>query len=94
VPHEIKGEVVVCIAVLRPGHEPGEDLRRDPKQVAAAHLGKALAPDDIQFVRDLPKTRNAKVMRRVIRARYLGQDPGDISSLENPQAGEEIPTLR
>jgi len=94
VPHEIKGEVVVCFAVLRPGHEPGEELRRDLKQVAAAHLGKALAPDDIRFVRDLPKTRNAKVMRRVIRARYLGEDPGDISSLENPQALEEIPPLR
>ena len=94
VPHEIKGEVVVCFAVLRPGYEPGDELRRDLKQVAVAHLGKALAPDDIRFVRDLPKTRNAKIMRRVIRARYLGQDPGDVSSLENPQAVEEIPTLR
>lgn len=94
VPHEIKGEVVVCFAVLRPGYEPSEELRRDLKQVAAAHLGKALAPDDIRFVRDLPKTRNAKIMRRVIRARYLGQDLGDVSSLENPQAVEEIPTLR
>ncbi len=94
VPHEIKGEVVVCFAVLRPGHEPGEELRQELKQAAAAHLGKALAPEDIRFVRDLPKTRNAKIMRRVIRARYLGLDPGDISSLENPQAVEEIPTLR
>ena len=92
VPHEIKGEVIVCFAVLRPCYEPSDELRAELKQTAVAHLGKALAPEDIRFVRDLPKTRNAKIMRRVIRARYLGRDPGDISSLENPQAVEEIPS--
>ncbi len=94
VPHEIKGEVIVCFAILRPGHEPSEALRSELTQTAASLLGKALAPSDVRFVRDLPKTRNAKIMRRVIRARYLGQDPGDLSSLENPQAVEEIPTIR
>jgi acetyl-CoA synthetase len=49
-----------------------------------------LAPREILFVRDLPKTRNAKVMRRIIRAAYLGLDPGDTSSLVNPEAVEEI----
>ncbi len=91
VPHDIKGEVIVCFAVLRPGYAPSDALRAELKQTAAAHLGKALAPEDIRFVRDLPKTRNAKIMRRVIRARYLGRDPGDLSSLENPQAVEDIP---
>ena len=52
--------------------------------------GKPLAPKAIEFVRDLPKTRNGKVMRRVIRSAYLGQDPGDLSSLENPAAVEGI----
>jgi len=94
VPHDIKGEVIVCFAVLRPGYTEGAALRDELKRVAAALLGKALAPDDIRFVRDLPKTRNAKIMRRVIRARYLGRDPGDLTSLENPQAVEEIPTRR
>lgn len=94
VPHPIKGEVIVCFVVLRPGAAAGPTLRDELKQVAAAHLGKALAPDDIRFVRDLPKTRNAKIMRRVIRARYLGRDPGDVTSLENPQAVEDIPTQR
>ena len=94
VPDEIKGEVIVCFAVLRPGVEPSEALRGQLKQTAASLLGKALAPEDVQFVRDLPKTRNAKVMRRVIRARYLDLDPGDLSSLENPQAVEEIPVRR
>jgi acetyl-CoA synthetase len=51
---------------------------------------QALAPHAVILVRDLPRTRNAKIMRRVIRAVYLGKDPGDISSLENPAAVEEI----
>jgi acetyl-CoA synthetase len=53
-------------------------------------MGKPLAPKEILFVSDLPKTRNAKVMRRMVRAAYLGLDPGDISSLVNPEAVEEI----
>jgi acetyl-CoA synthetase len=57
-------------------------------------LGKPLAPKEIVFVKDLPKTRNAKVMRRVIRAAYLGEDPGDITSLENPAAVEECKRAR
>jgi acetyl-CoA synthetase len=93
VPHAVKGEVIVGFAVLRPGYEPTPALRDEIRQVAAGYLGKALAPEEIRFVRDLPKTRNAKIMRRVIRARALGQDPGDISSLENPQAAEEIPRI-
>jgi len=53
-------------------------------------LGKALAPKAVLFVTDLPRTRNAKLMRRIIRAAYLGEDTGDISSLVNPEAVEEI----
>ena len=53
-------------------------------------MGKPLAPSHIHFVSALPKTRNAKVMRRVIRSAYLGEDPGDLSALENPQVVEEI----
>jgi len=90
VPHEVKGETVVCFAVLKPGTAPTEALRAGLVDLVAGQLGKALRPERLLFVRDLPKTRNAKIMRRVIRARYLGQDPGDVSSLENPQAVEEI----
>jgi acetyl-CoA synthetase len=53
-------------------------------------MGKPLAPKDLLFVNDLPKTRNAKVMRRMVKAAYLGLDPGDTSSLVNPEAVEEI----
>jgi acetyl-CoA synthetase len=58
--------------------------------VFAAQLGKALAPKEVVFVGDIPKTRNAKVMRRVVRAAYLGEKLGDTSALENPGSLEEI----
>jgi len=90
VPDEIKGEALVCFCVLKPGHEPSEALQRELQNKIIADLGKPLAPKSVNFVRDLPKTRNAKVMRRIIRAAFLGQDPGDITSLENPAAIEEI----
>jgi len=90
VPHELKGEVVVCFVVLRPDHTPTAELRQELRALVGERLGRALLPEEIRFVSDLPKTRNAKIMRRVIRAAYLGQDPGDLSSLENPQAVEEI----
>jgi acetyl-CoA synthetase len=56
-------------------------------------MGKPLAPSKVHFVSALPKTRNAKVMRRVLRAAYLGEDPGDISSLENVDSLNEISKL-
>ena len=90
VPDEIKGSDVVCFCVLKPGYEGTQALRQALIEKVAAELGKPLRPREIKFVRDLPKTRNAKVMRRIIRAAYLGQDPGDMSSLENPGAAEEI----
>ncbi len=90
VPHPVKGEVAVVFAVLRPGHSASPDLEQAIGETIAQRLGKALKPERILFVPDLPKTRNAKVMRRVIRAAFLGQNPGDLSALENPQAVEAI----
>jgi acetyl-CoA synthetase len=89
-PDELKGNAVAAFCVLRPGHDPSDELRAELMDKVAAALGKPLRPREIRFVRDLPKTRNAKVMRRVIRAAYLGQPLGDTSSLENPQAVDEI----
>jgi acetyl-CoA synthetase len=86
VPHAVKGEAIVCFAVLRPGRVPSEDLRGELAALVAERMGKALKPERVLFTRDLPKTRSAKIMRRVIRATYLGKEPGDLSSLENPQA--------
>jgi acetyl-CoA synthetase len=91
VPHQIKGQAVVAFAVLQPGYEPDEALRAELEAQVAKELGKPLAPQAVLFVRDIPKTRNAKVMRRVIRAAYLGEPPGDLSALVNPEAVDEIP---
>ena len=90
VPHKIKLNELVVFCVLTPGTEPSEDLREELKQSVAIAMGKPLTPKDVLFVSDLPKTRNAKVMRRMIRAAYLGEDPGDTASLVNPEAVEEI----
>ncbi len=90
VPDELKGQSVIGFCVLTPNAQPSDELREALKDLVANELGKPLKPQEIKFVKDLPKTRNAKVMRRIIRAAYLGQDPGDTSSLENPQAVEEI----
>ncbi len=87
VPHEVKGEVAWLYCVLAPGAEATES---DVKEAVSHELGKAFAPDRVIFVSALPKTRSAKIVRRAVRARALGQDPGDLSTLENPEALEEI----
>lgn len=90
-PHPIKGEVVKVFAVLKPEVEPSESLREEIKAIVAQALGPALKPDSVYFVAQLPKTRNGKVLRRLIRARHLGNvDLGDTSSLESPEALEAI----
>lgn len=68
------------------------ELSEELKQVVVAHLGKVDRPEQVLFVADLPKTRSAKIMRRLIRARYLGStDLGDLSSCQNPEAIGAIP---
>lgn len=94
VPDEIKGSEVVAFAVLSTDCDPCEELRQELYKMIVKALGKPFAPREVLFVSDLPKTRNAKVMRRMIRAAYLGEDPGDTSSLVNPEAVEEIRVAR
>jgi acetyl-CoA synthetase len=90
VPHEVKGSELVVFVVLMKSVQPSDALRKELHDMIVAEMGKPLAPKDVLFVSDLPKTRNAKVMRRMIRAAYLGQELGDTSSLVNPEAVEEI----
>jgi acetyl-CoA synthetase len=90
VPHEVKGEVAWIFCVPKPGVAAGDELAREVAAAVVAELGKAFAPERIVFVSALPKTRSAKIVRRAVRARVLGRDPGDLSSLENPESLEEI----
>jgi acetyl-CoA synthetase len=94
VPHDVKGECMVAFCVLAPGRTASQHLADELLDRVAAELGKPLRPDAIHFVTTLPKTRNAKVMRRVIRAAYLDQDAGDVSALENPAAVDIIRRAR
>lgn len=94
VPHDLKGESVCVFAVLRPGFEPSDDLCEAIRQTISKQLGSSLRPERVHCVRELPKTRNAKIMRRVIRATYLGLPAGDTTALENPQAVAEIASTR
>ena len=83
IPHDVKGESIAVFCVLRPGETDSSDLRASISSVVARELGKALKPDVVAVIPALPKTRSGKVMRRVVRAAYLGLDPGDVSALDD-----------
>ena len=94
VPDELKGEALVCFVILRPNQEPSKQLAEELEDLVASALGKPLRPRTVHFVGDLPRTRNAKILRRVVRSVYTGKDPGDLSSLENPSALAAISATR
>lgn len=91
IPHEVKGEEAVAFVVLK--HDPDEELMEELLLHLEQRLGKALAPKKVFAVKDLPKTRNAKVMRRAIKSAYLNKESGDLSALENPDAVKQIRAL-
>jgi acetyl-CoA synthetase len=88
--HEVKGEVIWVFCVLTPSSVGSDELAGELRGLVADDLGKAFAPERIVFVSGLPKTRSAKIVRRAVRATALGRDPGDLSSVENPEVLEEI----
>lgn len=93
IPDEVKGESIVVFAILRPGFDASAKLAESVRQAIGHQLGASMRPKAVLFVTDLPKTRNAKIMRRVIRAAYLHLPTGDLTSLENPAAVEQIAML-
>ncbi len=86
VPDDVKGQAIVCICSLLPGVADDDSVRKALSDALVEGLGVPFRPRAILFVADLPKTRNMKIMRRVVRAAYLGEPPGDLSSLVNPEA--------
>jgi acetyl-CoA synthetase len=94
VPHAIKGEAIVVVCVLRRGETDDDGLRTAIAAAVASELGKPLKPDVVAIVPSLPKTRSGKVMRRVIRSAWLGEDPGDLSALDDPAAVAAIAEVR
>jgi acetyl-CoA synthetase len=94
VPHETKGDAIVVFAIPAPGIDIKPESAEEVRRFIGNQLGAALRPERVVFVSDLPRTRNAKIMRRVARAAWLGIPPGEMSALENPAAIEEIGAIR
>ena len=90
VPDPIKGVAAVCLVVLNSSCAASPELAEQLHALIRERLGKALQPKHIHIINQLPKTRNGKVMRRLIRSSYLGLDMGDLSSLETPESLKEI----
>jgi acetyl-CoA synthetase len=81
-PDPLMGELVKAFVALKPGNDPTDELRRELIGFTRKRLGPAVAPREIAFAEDLPKTRSGKIMRRLLKARELGLDEGDLSTLE------------
>jgi acetyl-CoA synthetase len=90
VPDDVKGEALWALVVLAPGTEPSDALRAELTDLVAAQLGRSFKPSAVRFTNALPKTRSSKVVRRAIRAAVTGDDPGDLSSIEDPGALDAV----
>jgi acetyl-CoA synthetase len=88
-PDEVRAEVISAFIVLKAGSQPSEELRRELIETCRRELGPVAVIGELQFVPMLPKTRSGKIMRRVLKAVILGQDPGDISTIEDEGSVEE-----
>ncbi|MCW5612692.1 MAG: AMP-binding protein [Rubrivivax sp.] len=90
VPDEVKGSAIVCVCVPMPGVVADDALEQELAAAVVKGMGSSYRPRQVLLVADLPKTRNMKIMRRVVRAVYQGNSPGDLSSLVNPEAVAEL----
>ncbi len=90
VPDELKGAAIVCVCVPMPGVADDATTRQRLVQAVEQGMGASYRPRQVLLVADLPRTRNMKVMRRVVRALWQGSEPGDLSSLVNPDAVHEL----
>lgn len=94
IPHPVKGSAIVCACVPMPDVDVGVDVERGiANELSSAivnGMGASFRPERIIFIDDLPRTRNMKIMRRVLRAVYENKDPGDLSALANPEAVERL----
>jgi acetyl-CoA synthetase len=94
IPDEIKGEAIALYLVPGAGARPDATLSAAVEAAVVDTLGKSFRPKAIVWVDDLPRTRSAKIMRRVVKALALGQEPGDLSSLENPESLKGIQRIQ
>jgi acetyl-CoA synthetase len=90
IPHAVKGETIVVVCTIRAGEAADDGLRAAIAGRVVDDLGKTMRPEAVAVVPALPKTRSGKIMRRVVRAAWLGLDPGDLSALDDPTTIEAI----
>lgn len=90
IPDELKGSAIVCVCVPMPGVAADARLEAELSEAVVRGMGTSYRPRRVVLVGDLPKTRNMKIMRRVVRAVLGGSAPGDLSSLVNPEAVSEL----
>ena len=81
-PEPTIGELVKAFVVLKPGKEPSEEMKMAIMGFARKEMGPAVAPKEIEFIAQIPKTRSGKVLRRLLKAKELGLPEGDLSTLE------------
>ena len=94
IPDDVKGETLWCFVVPAADTEETDDLRRQLTDLVAERVGKSFRPAAVRFTDALPKTRNAKVLRRAVRAVVTGRDPGDLSALEDPATVDAVGRAR
>jgi acetyl-CoA synthetase len=87
---ETTGTAVVAYVILEAGYEESEDLRAELREQVGEELGKPFRPREVLFVEEFPKTQSGKIIRRAVQAAYAGEEFGDLSSMENPEALERI----
>jgi len=81
-PHEIKGNAIYTYVILKSGYKASDELKEELRKHVGHEVGPIAKPEQITFVDSLPKTRSGKIMRRVLKAKELGLDPGNLSTLE------------
>jgi len=94
VPDDTTGTAVVCYVIPEEGADTGDKLRGQLRTLVGEEHGKPFRPKEILFVEDLPRTQSGKIIRRAVSAVHQGEDPGDLSSMENPEALDEIRDAR
>ncbi len=90
VPDSIKGEMAICFVVLVETVLEKEQIRQELVSYVTKKMGKALKPKRVHIISDLPKTKNGKIMRRIIKAAYLQKQLGDVSAIENQKVLQDI----
>ncbi len=88
VPDELKGEAIVAFVVAKPGVAPGSSLERELETHLVEAMGPTFKPRAVVMVHELPTTQSGKIVRRLLRQKYLGETLGDVSTVANPEALE------